>query len=83
MTDPTPYVSIRVPLADRYLPQDMVDWLSEFVGDIYDATDSNLNVAAHGWAAWGLRSTTGMSLVTFKFDDPRKATLFKLTWGGL
>jgi hypothetical protein len=83
MSSPTPYVMISVELENGFLPRDMVSWLYSHVGGIVDATDSNLNIVGNGWDAWGLRATRGPSNVTFKFDDVRKATLFKLTWGGL
>lgn len=80
MSDPTPYVKIQVDLVDGFLPKDMVAWLEGNVGGIYDATDSLLNICAVGWSAWGLRNKKGPSLVTFHFNDVRKATLFKLTF---
>ena len=78
---PTPYFAIRIQLKDGWLPSDIVDWLEANVGKTTYESRNPLFVEAVGWDAWGRIPPPGThALITFKFADVRKATLFKLTW---
>ena len=78
---PKPDVVITVTLTLGCLPIDMLSWLISNVGKIYDSNTLPMNVCAYGWDAWASVYSGENVSVTFRFDDPRKATLFKLTWG--
>ena len=78
--EPTPYVAIRIQLVDRQLPRDIKAWLAQWVGPVVEEESVNFQVQGIGWDCWGLRAIRGPTLVTFRFADVRKATMFKLTW---
>lgn len=75
-----PRVDVVLPLARGVLPTDMLSWLIDNVGSVYDSNISPVQICAYGWSAWA-DFYLDHAHVTFIFDDPRKATLFKLTWG--
>lgn len=73
-------VKINTTLTMGWLPIEMVSWLVRNVGNIYDSNTLPMSVAAYGWDAWASAYGNIDTEVTFGFDDPQKAMLFKLTW---